>query len=299
MFDISTTLAKHLETSEAVTFEVLNPDAYSGAYAGACVKIDTQSYRYHSLRSWMDLALYLQCRMLTPHIKSEHTIHLHFQKLSSDSFHTDTPLDITEKYGKASQFSKINKNEEPAFLHAYLHALHIAQIQNRKRILNLGVNQGDEFSLIQSLVGETTFNNMELIGIDHSHSAIHEARKRFNGLNLTFLSHDINMLSELNLEPFELIISIGTLQSPGINYKPFLMELVQNHLSDTGALILGFPNSRWIDGEMVYGAKMRNYRESDLSLMLSDIDYAKRYLQQKKFKVRIHGKEYLFLTATR
>jgi hypothetical protein len=49
---------------------------------------------------------------------------------------------------------------------------------------------------------------------------------------------------------------------------------------------------------MVYGAKMRNYRESDLSLLLGDIDYAKRYLQQKKFTVRISGKEYLFLTAT-
>ena len=114
-----------------------------------------------------------------------------------------------------------------------------------------------------------------------------------------FYSHDINDLDALSLEPSDLIISIGTLQSPGINYKPFLQTLIQEHLNRDGAIILGFPNSRWIDGEMIYGAKMRNYKESDLSLVLSDIDYAKRYLQQKKFTVRISGKEYIFLTAVR
>jgi len=292
-------LREQLETKTEIAFEVLNPDLCSGAYAGSVMMLNGRAYRYRSLRSWLDLATELNCRMLTPKIASEKTVVLRFQKLETRSFHLEAPHDRSEKYGVDSSFSAINKNEEPAFLSTYLHALDLASVGTKKRILNLGVNRGDEFALIQELLGQETFDNIEFVGIDHSKSAIEAAKSHFTAPHMHFYSHDINALSELELGRFDLIISIGTLQSPGINYKPFLMELVQKHLSSEGALILGFPNSRWIDGEMVYGAKMRNYRESDLSLLLSDIDYAKRYLQQKKFTLRISGKEYIFLTAVK
>jgi len=98
---------------------------------------------------------------------------------------------------------------------------------------------------------------------------------------------------------FDVIISIGTLQSSTINFKPFFMDLVQNYLEKNSAIILGFPNSRWIGGEMVYGAKAPNYVMSEMSLVLNDIIFAKKYLQQHKYRVTITGKEYLFLTATK
>ncbi len=297
MFAITATLREELTGHSEVQFEVLNPDLYSGSYAGRELTLNGKTYLYRSMRSWMDMATNLNCRMLTPLSGTEETVILRFQKLETDSFHQDNPDDKSEKYGIDSNFYAINKNEEPAFLFAYTQALDVAKAATRKRVLNLGVNRGDEFALIRELLDQETFEKIEFVGIDHSESAIKMAKGRFNGSNMHFFSHDINTLGELNLGRFDLIISIGTLQSPGINYKPFLMELVQNYLSDDGAIILGFPNSRWIDGEMVYGAKMRNYRESDLSLLLSDIDYAKRYLQQKKFTVRISGKEYIFLTA--
>lgn len=299
MLAIAHTLEAALKTKPEIAFKVLNPDLCSGAYAGKEVTVKGITYRYRSLRSWLDLATNLNCRMLMPVQASEETVILRFQSLRTDSFHQDSPQDRSEKYGVDSRFFAINKNEEPAFLSAYLHALELANIGTKKRVLNLGVNRGDEFSLIQELLPEKRFKAIEFVGIDHSTSAIEAAKGRFSTPNMHFYSHDINRLDDLELGRFDLIISIGTLQSPGINYKPFLMELVQNHLSDEGALILGFPNSRWIDGEMVYGAKMRNFRESDLSLLLGDIDYAKRYLQQKKFSLRISGKEYVFLTATR
>lgn len=298
MLTITNTLREQLEGQAEVQFEILNPDLYSGAYAGKEVTLNGKTYHYRSLRSWFDLAANLNCRILTPASSSEQTIILRFQKLEAHSFHQDDPEEKSEKYGTDSSFSDINKNEEPAFLSAYTHALDIAEIAAKKRVLNLGVNRGDEFALIQELLGDEVFEKIEFVGIDHSKSAIEEAQSRFSMPNMHFYSHDINALDELDLGKFDLIITIGTLQSPGINYKPFLMDLVKNYLSDDGAIIFGFPNSRWIDGEMVYGAKMRNYRESDLSLLLSDIDYAKRYLQQKKFSVRINGKEYIFLTAT-
>ncbi|WP_345974337.1 methyltransferase domain-containing protein [Sulfurimonas sp. HSL3-7] len=297
MLAVTNVLRERLKEQTEVQFEVLNPDLCSGCYAGSEVSLSGRNYLYRSLRSWLDLAANLNCRMMTPRIASDETVILRFQKLETYSFHQENPEERSEKYGTDSSFSAINKNEEPAFLSAYLHALDLAETATKKRVLNLGINRGDEFALIRELLPKESFESIEFVGIDHSKSAIQEAESRFETPNMHFYSHDINALGELELGRFDLIISIGTLQSPGINYKPFLMELVQNHLSDDGALILGFPNSRWIDGEMVYGAKMRNYRESDLSLLLGDIDYAKRYLQQKKFSVRISGKEYIFLTA--
>lgn len=297
MFAVSDVLREKLKTHAEVTFEVLNPDRYSGSYAGRKITLGGTTYIYRSLRSWVDLAASLNCRMLTPAKASDGTLFLRFQKLDADSFHQESPALKSEKYGTASQFSAINKNEEPAFLQAYLQALEIAGIGGRKRVLNLGVNRGDEFALIAEYLGKERFEQMTFVGIDHSESAITEARQRFTTPNMHFYSHDINALDELELGRFDLIITVGTLQSPGINYKPFFMDLVKDYLVENGAVILGFPNSRWIDGEMIYGAKMRNYRESDLSLMLGDIDYAKRYLQQKKFALRISGKEYIFLTA--
>jgi len=78
-----------------------------------------------------------------------------------------------------------------------------------------------------------------------------------------------------------------------------LAYMIQNHLTSGGALILGFPNCRWSDGEMLYGAKAPNYSTSELSLVIKDIYFCKKYLQQHRFRVTLSGKEYLFLTATR
>ena len=76
------------------------------------------------------------------------------------------------------------------------------------------------------------------------------------------------------------------------------MNIVQNYLKNDGAMILGFPNCRWIDGQMIYGAEVKNYNFSELSLLFKDVNYCKKYLQQKKFRVTITGKDYIFLTAT-
>ncbi len=77
------------------------------------------------------------------------------------------------------------------------------------------------------------------------------------------------------------------------------MSLVQHYLEKDAAIILGFPNSRWIGGEMIYGAKAPNYAMSEMSLLFNDVMFCKKYLQQKKFRVTLTGKQYIFLTATK
>lgn len=287
-----------LKENDSLTFEVINPDISRGNYAGESVSIGDVNYIYRSYKAWSDLGELLFCRMLTPKIVSEYTVQLTYEKLDlSDSFHHSDAKE--EKYGVKSRFGAIHKNEEPAFLSPYLRALRSVRVGERKRILNLGINTGDEFDLIRKILSEEEYHNIELVGIDHSGSAIEMARERFNEGNTTFYVHDINELSSLELGRFDLIITIGTLQSPGIEFKPLFMKLVQEYLTPSGALILGFPNCRWMGGEMIYGAKAPNYAYSEMTLLYKDVYYCKKYLQQKKFRVTLTGKDYVFLTATR
>ncbi len=249
-----------------------------------------------NLKNWVDLAQILYCKMLIPIQQDDNSILIQFQKLDiSSSFHNQKDI-VEQKYGKDSTFFTINKNEQTSFLYYYKQALKNVNIDKRIRILNLGVNKADEFDIVKKYA--KNFKNLELVGIDYCQSAIDEAKIRLDDENISFICHDINHLEELNLEPFDLIITIGTLQSKNINFKLLFQSLVQNYLKKDGAMIMGLPNCRWVDGEMIYGAKVPNYNFSELSLMYSDVVFCKKYLQQKKFRVTITGKDYIFLTAT-
>jgi len=284
------------QETDTIAFEVLNPDAGESRYAGSIITLGGIDYRHRSYKAWSDLAEILFCRMLTPEKETEHTVIIRFQKINlGSSFHKSKAN--VEKYGVDSEFFALQKSEEPAFLAPYLRALDAVKIQTRARILNLGINRGDEFEVIRSHIGDAAFNTKTVIGIDHSSTAIVRAKSRFP--SAAFHVEDINNLDSLQLERSDLLISIGTLQSPGINFKPFFMSLVQNHLTSDGAIILGFPNCRWMDGEMIYGAKAPNYSYSEQSLLYNDVIFCKKYLQQKKFRVTLTGKDYLFLTATK
>ena len=244
---------------------------------------------------WVDLAHILYCKMLTPILKDDLLL-MRFQKLNKTvSFHNEND-DVEEKYGVESTFSLIDKNKQPSFLVHYLKALENVKVDKRIRILNLGVNSGEEFEVIKRY--SKNFENLELVGIDYCSSAIEEAKKNFDDENISFLVGDINNLEALNLGRFDLIVSIGTLQSTNLDFNKVFMNIVQNYLDINGSMILGFPNCRWVDGEMIYGGMVKNYNFSELSLLFKDVNYCKKYLQQKKFRVTITGKDYIFLTAT-
>ncbi len=286
-----------LSAKERVSFEVLNPDIASSTYSGNRLIFNNEHYIYRGYKAWIDLAQQLSCRMLTPKEKTQYTVLITYELLNSDDSFHKTIIQKEEKYGTDSIFGQIHKNEEPAFLYYYKQALKNASINKRVRILNLGVNSGDEFEVIKEVADN--FKNLELTGIDYCESAINSAKKKFSeDANINFLQFDITKLNDLRLEKFDLIISIGTLQSSNLEYNRVLMSLVQNQLKRDGAMILGFPNCRWIDGEIIYGAKVKNYNFSEMGLLYKDVIFAKKYLQQKKFRVTLTGKDYIFLTAT-
>ena len=273
-----------LQEHEVVEFIVYDPD------------LELENIHVHSYKTWLDLAQILKCKMLTPLQTDDQFVKIRYKKLSSDSFH-NVDADKEEKYGTDSIFSEIKKNEETSFIYYYSQALNNVKVDQRKRVLNLGVNNGDEFEVIEKLT--QNFKDLELVGLDYCQSAIEAAKEKFqHHKNIQFLQVDINDLNALNLGKFDLIISIGTLQSSNLNLNEVFMSVVQNQLKPDGAIILGFPNCRWIDGEMIYGAMMRNYNYSEMSNLYKDVVFCKKYLQQKKFRVTITGKDYIFLTAT-
>ncbi len=247
-------------------------------------------------KAFVDLAQLFYMKILTPVQIDKNSLNLRFYKLNLDtSFHKTQKS--SEKYGVESEFFTIDKTAQFSFLYYYQKALKFINIEDKKRVLNLGVNRGDEFRVIKEMLGADEFKSKEFVGIDYSASAIEFAKKDSPDTNIDFICHDINTLYELSLGKFDLIISIGTLQSTNINFNTTFMTLYQNYLQKGGAIILGFPNCRWIDGEMIYGAKAPNYAFSEMSLVLKDIHFCKKYLQQKKYRVTITGKDYLFLTA--
>ena len=298
MYEIVSYFEEELRINNEILIEVLNPNLEKNYYAGEKVIIDEIEFIYRSFKAWSDLSELFFCKILIIELR-ENTMVLKFQKLDrKDSFHKDENDDKNEKYGEQSTFFRINKNEEPAFLYAYMNALKNVKIEEKKSVLNLGINKADEFELIKNIVDEDIFSTINFTGIDYSSSAIEFAKKRFPQDNFSFYNHDINKLNELNLKKADLIISIGTLQSSGLNLKLLFMDLVQNHLEDKGSIILGFPNCRWLNGEMIYGAKAANYSYSEQSVLYKDVYFCKKYLQQKKYRVTLTGKNYLFLTAT-
>jgi len=295
MLEIIKTLKNRLQILDAkkiIEFEVLNPDSCTSCYAGNSVTLENVPYIYRGYSAWNDLAQILHCKMLTPRIISEHTIVLRFEKLNADDSFHNSITDKEEKYGDKSIFSEIHKMQEPAFITHFLKALENVNINRRIRILNLGVNSGDEFEAIKEYA--TNFKNLELVGIDYCTSAINVAKKKFKeDTNISFYTHDINDLASLKLGVFDLILSIGTLQSSNLDFNALLMSIVQNQLKREGAMILGFPNCRWLDGEMIYGARVKNYAFSEMGLLYKDVIFSKKYLQQKKFRVTITGKDYI------
>lgn len=296
MQEILTYLSIQLRDNTSISFIVLNPDKYD-EYAGMQVKIEDIIYIYRSYKAWVDLAEILMCKILTPKPVSSNLIEITFQKLKTDSFHTDSKKN--EKYGIHSHFWRIHKMEEPAFIYYYIQALQNVNIEYKKQVLNLGIHRADEFMVIKNLIDAKKYQSMQFIGVDHSASAIKEAECLFPEKNIDFFTQDINALDTLNLPKSDLLISIGTLQSPSIDFKPFFMHLVQNYLTKDASIILGFPNSRWVGGEVIYGAKAPNYAMSEQSLMYTDVIFVKKYLQQKKYRVTITGKPYVFVTATK
>jgi SAM-dependent methyltransferase len=281
------------------TIAVPDPDLGRGCYPGERVGPDGRLV-HRPLRSWCDLADGLSCRLLTPRGVDGTHVALTFEPLGPEApWHAggaeaeNHPRE--ERYGAASAFARLRKLEDAGFLMPWLEALERLRLPTGARVLDLGVNRGDELAAFSWL---SDAPDVSFVGVDHSASAIAEARARFPEERHSFVVADLNALPP-GLGRFHLVVSVGTLQSPGVDDHALLRRLVQEHLEPQSSLVLGFPNSRFQDGEVVYGARVRNLSEPDLSLLVKDLSFYRRYLHQHGFRTFLGGKYDLLLTAVR
>ncbi|HEY5937618.1 MAG TPA: class I SAM-dependent methyltransferase [Kofleriaceae bacterium] len=280
------------QTSHLIAFEVLDPELGRGKYAGELVEYAGETYRHRPFRVWVDLAERLGMRLLTPRARSP-IIELRLERLDPKArLIADNEIDPTERYGAGSAFARISKLEDPGFVIDLHEALARTNLPELPSILDLGVNTGDELALIQRAVPAARF-----VGIDHSASAIAVARERFPSAELHVA--DLASLPALGLGRFDLVVSIGTLQSPGIDDRELVRRVVQEHLAPDGSVIFGFPNCRYVDGEVEHGTRMLNYRQPELGLLVKDVAFYRKYLQQHGRRVFVTGKHYVFVTGTR
>jgi hypothetical protein len=62
-------------------------------------------------------------------------------------------------------------------------------------------------------------------------------------------------------------------------------------------VIFGWPNCRYVDGEVEFGARVKNLRQPELGLVIKDIAFYRKYLSQHHRQVFVTGKHYLLVTA--
>ena len=284
-------------SAAAVSLQVLDPDHGRGSYAGEQVTVGSARYIHRPFRVWVELAERLGLRLLTPRPAAAPLIELRFERLDpATGWQKDAPADPTEKYGAASGFARISKLEEPGFLVDFAEALARVDLQPGARVLDLGVNTGDELALIGALAPGLG-DQVSFVGVDHSRSALAVARQRFPGSRFHFVDADLGQLAGLDVGAFDLVVCIGTLQSPGIDDRELLRHIVQRRLLPGGSVILGFPNCRYVDGEVQQGTRMVNFREPELGLLIKDVAFYRKYLQQHHRQVHVTGSRYVLVTG--
>lgn len=293
MPDILRALNNHLQTHDTLTFYVTDPNTRPRAYSGEHYQHHAETFTHYHWQTLTDIAETLRCHLTITHALNNRVAVTLTKLESSASWHAEQH----DKYGASSAFQRVHKLADPVFVTRMIEALSRLALHPEARVLALGCNRADELRLFEYLPVDT--RRMSFTGIDVSPSALELAKESFPQENYRFICADVNALEDLNLGRFDVIMSIGTLQSPAVNDRALLRQLVQSHVTPRGGLLLGFPNSRYQDGTLLHGAKMKNFQEPDLSLLIKDLAFYRKYLHQHKFKTFITGKYYLLLTATR
>lgn len=281
-----------------VSLWVLDPDRGQGLYAGERVVVEGRERVHRPWRVWVDLAERMGLRLGTPRAGDEGLVRIELRPLDErGTWEPREDVVASEKYGSGSGYQRISKREEPGLVLDLADALGRVGLGVGARVLDLGVNDGDEIGLMEALWPELGRSGV-FVGVDHSASAIAVARERFAGERYRFVEAELAGLPGLELGgKFDLVVCLNTLQSPGVDDRAVLRHVVQERLSSTGSVILGIPNCRYLDGEVIHGARVKNLREAELSLVIDGVAFYRRYLHQHRRRVYVTGRDTVLVTA--
>ncbi len=281
----------------AATLRVLDPDLGRGRFAGELVEHDGELYVHRPWRLWVDLAERLGLRMRTPRaVGDTGLVDLGFERLGGGGDAPsagEAPGDATERYGAAAPFARISRAEDPGVLVDLDDALDRIPLPAAPRILDLGCNTGELLALLVTL--RPALADAALVGVDHSASALAAAAGRLP--RGRWIQADLAAALPSDLGRFDLVIIWATLQSGALDDRALLRTVVQDHLAPEGSIVLGVPNCRYLDGETVHGARMKNFRQPELGLLFKDVAFYRKYLQQHRRQVFVTGRDYILVTA--
>jgi trans-aconitate methyltransferase len=261
-----------IANNSEIRFEVLDPDRGAGRYAGELVDVDGDFYIHRPYRVWIDLAERLGLRMLTPRAIGAH-VELRFERLDPQARWQASYIDLPAKL------------EDPTVLIDLQAALARVALRPGARVLDLGCNTGELLALLPA--------DATVVGVDRNAEALAVARQRWPAAH--FIEADVAALPPLGR--FDLVLSVGLLQSGALDDRALVRHVVQELLAPDGAVIFGWPNCRYIAGEVEYGARMKNFTEPELGLVIKDIAFYRKYLQQHRRQVFVTGKNYVLVTG--
>lgn len=265
-----------------MTFTAPDPTEGAGRYAGEV----TPHGLHRPWSAWAEVADLLGAHLLTPQPAGPGRVRVHLRA------YAPTPAPDADGYGVAGEWTRVDKLEDPTFLLTFVEALRRVNPPPHGRVLALGVNAGRE---LDALPLAFPARPLDVHGVDVDASALAQARARHP--DATFHALDVTTLPRPDLGTFDLVIALSLLQSPGVRGDVLLAALRRHHLTPGSGLILGYPNARYRDGHLSYGARMRNYARPDLSLLTADVTDARRGLQKHGFKVFVTGKYEVLVTA--
>ena len=255
------------------------------------------------LRDWLDLADALEARLTGPleaHDRPGATSLFRLERLGPEA-DVHGRSDVA-RYGPGGAFARVNKAALPGFRLPLREALAFArdiETPHEERVLVIGCHQGDELEVLAA--ADPPIPAERVVGIDRDADALAEARARHPGAR--FVAADLADLAAGEALPvdgrFELIVAVAVLQSRGLDGPAVLRGLIRHHAAERGGVVVGVPASRFRDGEVAWGARTRNFRETDLSLVVRDLAGHRRYLHQHGYRTRIGGRYDLLLAGRR
>src|SRR5690606_20231597 len=142
-----------LAAGEAVVrLRVLDPDLGHGLYAGERVTVGNREHVHRPWRTWVELAERLELRLSTPRPDGDGMVLVELRPLDPHArWEPGDEIPAREKYGAASGYQRISKQEDPGFVLDLADALQRVGLGPHARVLDLGVNTGEELLLCQTL----------------------------------------------------------------------------------------------------------------------------------------------------
>lgn len=192
----------------------------------------------------------------------------------------DSDLFITyqKKYGLNSDYQKDQEKiySQTEIFSSLHNALSLLKIEPGNTILDIGINNGCELSIIKGNYPIEVFESLNIIGFDLARNVLDAAQEHFKNItNYKFVVGDIRKFEGMDIrttkqlkieeKSIDIVFALLSLQSSSIinEFDYFLKELVFR-LKSSSQLFIGLPNCHISDfGEISLGLFNANTQKVD------------------------------------